>query len=360
MLILTFVLSLCLLIGGAELLVKGASRLAVTLGISPLIIGLTVVSFGTSAPELAVSIKAALSDNASIALGNVIGSNIFNVLFILGVSAIVTPLIVAQQMVRFDVPLMIIVSVCVLLFSLNNQISPVEGLLLVSGLIAYTVFLIYQSRKESEEINEEYAREFGEDKKKVTHTSKNIILIMIGLVLLVLGSRWLVSSAVSIAEYLGVSKAIIALTIIAAGTSMPEVVTSVVASFRGERDIAVGNVVGSNLFNLLGVLGVSSLIAPNGISVPQSMINFDMPIMIAVAIVCLPIFFTENKISRFEGFVFLGYYIAYTVYLIFVATNHDVLMKYQMAMVYFVIPLTLLTLVIVVFREIKNRKKIQL
>ncbi len=358
MAILLFISGLIFLITGAEMLVRGASKIASVLGISPLIVGLTVVAFGTSAPELAVSIGGAISGQADVALGNVIGSNIFNVLFILGLSAIIVPLSVSQQIIRFDVPLMITVSVAVFLLSLDQTISHFDGLLLVSGLILYTVILvvlslrIYARKKESGQKLQE-----NESSQVQANWLLNIFFVAAGLALLVLGSRWFVNSAVSFASYLGVSELIIGLTIVAAGTSMPEVVTSVIAAIRGERDIAVGNVVGSNIFNILGVLGISSIVAPSGILVSGPILGFDIPLMIAVAIACLPIFFTRGAISRWEGAIFLSYYVAYTLYLILSATEHNLLPIYNTVMLYFVTPITLITIIVIVFQEFKNKSK---
>lgn len=355
--ILMLIAGLALLIVGAEILVRGASRLAAAFGISPLVIGLTVVAFGTSSPELAVSVQSALAGQADIAMGNVVGSNIFNVLFILGISALIIPLVVAQQLVRLDVPIMIGVSVLVYLLGLNGQISRLEGAILFAGIIAYTTFLIRQSRKENKEVQEEYAQEFGGGKpRSAGQYLLNLVLVVAGLALLVLGARWLVDSAVTIARALGVSELIIGLTIVAAGTSMPEVATSIIAAIRGERDIAVGNVVGSNIFNILAVLGLSSLLAPNGIAVSPPALAFDIPVMIAVAIACLPIFFTGFKIARWEGAVFLGYYAAYVLYLILDATQHDALPLFSTVMLLFVVPLTVLTLVVLVVRERRARR----
>jgi len=354
MTILLFIAGLAFLIIGAEFLVKGASRLAGVFGISPLVIGLTVVAFGTSSPELAVSIKAAMSDQAAIAVGNVIGSNIFNTLFILGLSALIVPLVVSQQLIRFDMPLMIALSVIVLLFSLDGKFSRIEGTTLATGLLIYIWFLISQSPRESSNIKEEYSGEFRV-KTQVDSWIRNLILILVGLALLVLGSRWLVDSAVSFARYLGISELVIGLTIIAAGTSLPEVVTSAVAAFRGKRDIAVGNVVGSNIFNIMAVLGITSIVAPTGIEVSNAVISFDIPVMIAVAFACLPIFFTGGVISRQEGALLLGYYIAYTLYLVLAASHHDGLARFSAVMFYFVIPLTVVTLIIVVLHEIRKK-----
>jgi cation:H+ antiporter len=352
--IVLFVLGLGLLIGGAELLVKGASRLAAGIGISPLVIGLTVVAFGTSSPEMAVSVSTALSGVADIAVGNVVGSNIFNVLFILGISALIAPLLVGRQLIRLDVPIMIGVSAVYMLFAWDGTIQFIEGLLLFGGIIAYTTFLIVQARREKagNAAQDEFTREFGGQPKL---TAKGVLIdvgmIIAGLVLLVVGSDWLVDGAVAFATLLGVDKVVIGLTIVAAGTSLPEVATSILASIRGERDIAVGNVVGSNIFNILAVLGASTLASPAGLVVPPSIIAFDGPVMLAVAVACLPIFFTGNVIARWEGAIFLLYYVAYTTYLILDATQHAALPMFSNVMFYFVLPITILTLAIAVWRS---------
>jgi cation:H+ antiporter len=352
-----FVVGLVFLIIGAEALVRGASRMAAVLGISPLVIGLTVVAFGTSSPELAVSVKSALSSQASIAVGNVVGSNILNILFILGISALIVPLVVSRQLVRNEVPLMITLSIIVLILSLDEILSRTDGLMLVAGLVIYVWFLIYQSRKESIGLREGYARDLGAEVNTRASWVKNIGLVFGGLVLLVLGSRWLVDSAVSFARYLGVSELVVGLTIVAAGTSLPEVVTSVIAAIRGERDIAVGNVVGSNIFNIMGVLGLAAIVAPSGIEISTAVIRFDLPVMIVVALACLPIFFTGGVISRQEGVLLLGYYVAYTLYLVLAASHHDALPRFSAVMLYFVIPITVVTMVVVAMRELRGRRK---
>jgi cation:H+ antiporter len=351
-----FVLGLVLLLLGAEALVSGASKLAAAVGISPLVIGLTVVAYGTSAPELAVSVQSTFAGQADIALGNVVGSNIFNVLFILGLSATITPLVVSRQLIKLDVPIMIGISFILALMALDGNVGRIEGALLFAGVVTYTVFVIRQSRKEQKQVQDEYAREYGNGKSK-PHWLLNVGLIIIGLGLLVLGSRWLVNGAVAIAQSLGVSELIIGLTIIAAGTSLPEVATSIIASIRGERDIAVGNVVGSNIFNILSVLGLTCLMSPNGVAVSSAALRFDIPVMLAVAVACLPIFFTGNQIARWEGALFLGYYIAYTLYLILAATQHDALPAFSMIMESFVLPLTAITFVIVIVRPLRARKR---
>ncbi|MDD3275519.1 MAG: calcium/sodium antiporter [Kiritimatiellales bacterium] len=309
-----------LLVFGAEALVRGASKLAAAFGISPLVIGLTVVAFGTSAPEMAVTAISSLSGQTSIALGNVIGSNIFNILLILGLSSLVAPLTVSMQLIRLDVPLMIGASVLVYLFALNGIIGRPEGLILFAGIIAYTIFLIRQSRRENKAVRAEYEKKYGEKEPLLVKVLlKDAALLLAGLGLLVLGSNWLVDGAVMIAQKLGVSELIIGLTIVAAGTSLPELATSVVASIRGERDIAVGNVVGSCLFNLLAVMGLAGMLSPNGIPVSPQTLHADLPVMILTAVICLPIFFTGKRISRREGALLLSGYIAYMAYLILTA-----------------------------------------
>ncbi|GAB4460942.1 MAG: calcium/sodium antiporter [Elainellaceae cyanobacterium] len=361
MVIAMLVAGLVLLVIGAEALVRGASKLAAIAGISPLIIGLTIVAYGTSAPEMAVSVMSSYAGQADIAVGNVVGSNIFNVLFILGVSALVTPLVVAQQLIRLDVPIMIGVSVLMLLFGIDGRIGRSDGVILFLGALTYTIFLIYQSRKEGnadvqQEYEQEYADESGDRPLALTWLI-NLAYIAGGLVLLVLGSRWLVESAITIARSIGVSELVIGLTIVAAGTSLPELATSVIASFKGERDIAVGNVVGSNIFNILAVLGLSASVSPAGLAVSDSVLRFDGLVMLAVAISCLPIFFTGNLITRWEGFVFIGYYIVYTLYLILDSTQHDILPLFSQVMFMFVLPITVLTIALITLREVRHGRQ---
>jgi cation:H+ antiporter len=298
----------------------------------------------------------AFKGQADLALGNVVGSNIFNVLFILGLSAIIVPLVVAQQLVRFDVPVMIGISVLVYLLGLDGGLGRIDGIVLFAGVVAYTVFLIVQSRKEtSSEVKSEYDEMVG-SKGDAKNWIMNIGLVLVGLAALVGGSKLLVDAAVTIARSWGVTELVIGLTIVAAGTSLPEVAASVVAAVKGERDIAVGNVVGSNIFNLLSVLGLSSIVSPAGIPVSSAALAFDMPVMIAVAVACLPVFFAGYRISRVNGVCFLGFYAAYVVYLIFTATQHEALGTYRSALFYFVLPITAVTLVFISVRALAARK----
>jgi cation:H+ antiporter len=351
---LLFAVGLVALIGGAELLVRGASRLALAFGISPLVIGLTVVAFGTSSPEVAVSVGAAASGKVDLAVGNVVGSNIFNVLFILGLSAVITPLVVAQQLIRQEVPLMIGISLLLMVFAFDGTVSKVEAAALFAGIIAYTVFLIVQSRKEtSAAVKQEYATEFSGKRQGGRGTmAVNLALVVVGLALLVVGSRWLVDGAIAFARHFGISEAVIGLTIVAAGTSLPEVASSVVAALRGERDIAVGNVIGSSIFNILGCLGLAGLVSAGPLTIPPSILAFDLPVMLAVAVACLPIFVTGANVARWEGVMFLGYYVAYTAYLILATSQHDALQAFSGVMIGFVVPITVITLTLVAVRAV--------
>ncbi len=352
--LLIFIAGLVALVAGAELLVRGASKLALSFGLSPLVVGLTIVAFGTSAPEMAVSAGAVLGGKTDLAIGTVVGSNIFNVLFILGLSALITPLVVNLQLIRQEVPIMIGASLLLLVLTLDGNLGWFDAAMLMALMLAYTGFLIAQSRSESASANEEYAAEVrpASPGSWDARLPVQLALVVVGLALLVLGAEWLVSASVTFARSLGVSDLIIGLTIVAAGTSMPEVATSVMAAIKGERDIAVGNVVGSCLFNVLGCLGLAGLLADDvGLVVPAAVQNFDIWVMLAVALACLPVFMTGREIARWEGGVFILYYAAYVAYLVLAAQQHDALGAYSAAMLGFVLPLTVVTLVVVVLRR---------
>ena len=347
---LMFLLGLVALIAGAEALVRGASRLAVAWGVTPLVVGLTVVAFGTSAPEMAVSVGAALSGSSDLAIGNVVGSNIANVLLILGISALIAPLLVHEQVIRQEIPIMIGASLVVVAMALDGNIGRVEATLLFVLVIVYTVFLVVQSRRATQATEVEYASEIPTSQWD-RHWSVQAVLVIGGLGLLVLGAGWLVDSAVAFARVMGVSDLVIGLTVVAVGTSMPEIATSLIAALRGQRDIAVGNVVGSNIFNLLAVLGAAGVVSASGLGVPDAARNFDLWVMLAVAFACLPILLTGREIARWEGGVFLGYYAAYVLYLILAAQQHDSLPAYSSIMLSYVMPLTVVTLVVSFMRR---------
>lgn len=352
-----FILGFFLLIGGAEVLVRGASALAIAVGISPLVVGLTVVAYGTSAPELAVTINATYNGQSDLALGNVVGSNIANILLVLGIGAAVGALVVRTQLVRQEIPLMIAASVLVLLFGLDGSIGRVDGAIFTLSAISYTVYVVQKSRREIKALETTYAPAYKAEKENTKGAGKlalNLGLIVIGLFLLVIGADWLINGAVEIAEIFGISKLVIGLTIVAVGTSLPEIATSVMASLKNQRDIAVGNAVGSNLFNILLVLGLTALVSPNGVLVNHTALTFDIPVMIAVALAALPIFFTNYRIDRWEGYLFLGYYAAYTIYLILNATHHGLADEFEWAMVLFVIPITAAMLIALTVQAFRN------
>lgn len=300
------------LIAGGEVLVRGAAGLARIVRVSPLVIGLTIVALCTSTPELAVVLQASLSGQTDLAVGNVVGSCICNVLLVLGLSAVVAPLIVSARLVRLEVPLMIAASVAVLVLGLDGTVDCRDGLILFAALPVYMVWTVLVGRRESSQVKEELAR--GGNPTAVIRkvgVLGRLLLIAVGVGMLGIGSSWLVEGSVSIAERLGVSRLVIGLTILAVGTSLPEVTTCVIASFRGHYDLAVGNAVGSNILNILAVLGLTAAVAPKGIAVSAEALSFDIPVMIAVSVVCLPIFVTGWKITRWEGLLFLGYYALY-------------------------------------------------
>jgi len=346
---------LALLVVGAQFLVRGSSRLAMAIGISPLVVGLTIVALGTSAPELAVSIQSCLAGQTNIVMGNVVGSNIYNVLFILGLCAVITPMVVAPQLIRLDVPIMIGVSILLYYMAWDGRISRVDGVLLLVGIVSYVVFVIRQSRKETKKVQEEYKEDMQEGESADRRWWLHGVYILGGLVLLTFGSDFLVKGAVSIAKGLGVSDLIIGMTVVTLGTTAPELTSSLVASYRGERDIAVGNIVGSNIFNILAVLGVGGLVSPSGITVDPAMLNFAIPVMIAVAISCLPIFFAGHAIRRWEGFVFLAYFGLYMAHLYNEAVNDPQMQVYEGHAYWFVVPLTVIAIGVSVWNESKTK-----
>ncbi|MHA7142412.1 calcium/sodium antiporter [Arthrobacter sp. Sr33] len=353
------VVGLMLLVLGGEFLVRGASSLARRAGISALVVGLTVVSAATSAPELAVTIGAVIRDEPGLAVGNVVGSNIVNVLLILGISALILPIAVKQRLVRFDLPLMVGLSAGLLLLSLDGSISALDGLLLFSVVVVHTVMTILVSRREVKSLHTtpnlhntpttaDSTKEQAEEKETVVRADsfvRSLLLVLLGVALLVAGASLLVDGAVSIASSLGVSSLVVGLTVVAVGTSLPELATSIIAVWRGERDLAVGNVVGSNIFNIGVVLGLPALISLEGITVATAAVAFDMPVMLAASVALLPIAFTGFAVARWEGILFVGLYLAYTGYVVLAATAHDALGGFTAAMAWFVLPLIAVTLI---------------
>jgi cation:H+ antiporter len=350
---LLFVVGVSTLLIGAESLVRGASRLAARTGLSPVVIGLTVVAFGTSAPELAVSLGAAYRDDAGIAVGNVVGSNIANVLLVLGLAATVGGgLVVAQRIVRIDVPLVLGLSVLVFLFCLDQQLDRREGLIFVALLIVYVTWTVISSRRSTKAaVALQYDEAFGSQALGGTSAFVDLGLVVSGLVLLVVGSSALVDAATDMAGALGVSELVIGLTVVAVGTSLPEIATSVLAAVRGQRDLAVGNAIGSNLFNILAVLGITAAVSPSSIPIPEGALSLDIPVMIAVAIACLPFFANGFSLVRWEGVLFLAYYAAYVGWLVLDSAGHAARQEYAVAVLGFVLPLSIVTVVVIAARQ---------
>jgi cation:H+ antiporter len=339
------------LIVGGEVLVRGASHLAGALGINPLVIGLTVVAFGTSAPELAVGVTSAIGGQPDIALGNVVGSNIANVLLVLGLAALATPLYASLRVVRREVPIMIAASITFWLMALGGSIQQVEGLLLFGASIVYTVSLVRGARHE--EVAAPVAAIEAEARTERTPRAIgiNAALVATGLVGLVLGANWIVSGATAVATAMGIPEIIIGLTIVAVGTSLPEITTSVVAGVRGHRDLAVGNVVGSCLFNLLMVLGVTAIVSPEPVPVSSDLLAVDVPLMVAAAVACLPIMFTGFTVDRREGVVLLAFYAAYLAYLLLVATGAPDAARFGQVLVFGAVPVAGVALTIAAVRQ---------
>jgi cation:H+ antiporter len=353
MTVLLFGAGIVLLIWGADLLVRGAAHLAALAGVSPLVIGLTVVAMGTSAPELAVSLRAALMGQPDLTLGNVLGSNIANVLLILGLAALAAPLLVAARVLQREVPTMIAVSLLLWLLVADGSLARLDGALLVVLLGAFLAATAVLGRRGA---TDEDVQPPAPLDRSLGNVARNVGLVLGGLLLLVAGAQWLVDGAVTFARALGVSELVIGLTVVAVGTSLPEIATSVLASLRGEREIAVGNVVGSNILNILGVLGLTAVLAPQPIAVPTSVLAFDVPVLVVTAVACLPIFFNGRLIARWEGALFLAYYVAYTAYLVLAAAGHSALPLFSAAMLFFVIPLTAVTLAVVTVRGLRQRR----
>ena len=315
---------------GATWFVDGASGIAERFKVPPLIIGLTIVALGTSAPEIAVNVVAAYSDQSGLAVGNVVGSNVLNILCVLGICALVAPLIVSHNVVRRDVPVMVFASLLLWMFARDQVINSEEASILLVLLFLYTIIQIIVARMEigsDEAPKKTHMHKGGPIVRKTSKMSSmplsQIGMIVIGALALLLGSQWLVAGATTIAkEYFGISDLVVGLTVVAIGTSLPELAASLTATLKGERELAVGNVVGSNIYNVLAVIGFTGIIARSGIGVPQEAISIDFPVMIAASIACLPIFFFGWNIARWEGALFLAYYVVYISYLVLASSQH--------------------------------------
>lgn len=323
-----------MMIIGAELSVRAAVVLAALLKTRPLFLGLTVVALGSSAPQMAVGLQAALSDSTDIAVGSVIGSNIFNILVTLGLSALIIPLRVARQMVRVDLPLMIGATALVAALAWNGVLSGLDGVILLIAMAVYLAVVVRQFAHGARHFHVTDAV----PKRKVWPILGRLALMVCGLALLILGSHLLVGAAVVVAQDLGLSERVIGLTVIAVATSLPALMTSLVAALRGERDIAVGNIIGSNLFNLLGVLGITSLIASGPLSISPNALDFDLPVMLGVAVLCLPLFYSGYRITRLEGLLLLGLYAVYGLHIVSFTTGMPLAGRLERLMIHYALP----------------------
>ncbi len=365
--VVTFALGVAGLLVAANLVVSGASELGLRLGLSPTVVGLTIVAAGTSAPELAVVGQAVANGDTELAVGSIIGSNIANVLLVLGVVASIGAVRVESRVVRIDVPVMIAASLLLVVVSLDNTIARLEAAALFLGIVAFTVWTIRSTRSPrirtvapagggSGDGGPGDGSSDGAGGRSVPNRS--IVLagkLVLGVVGLALAARLVVSGASSIASSLGVSELIIGLTVVAIGTSAPEIITTVVAAAKGQAELAVGNAVGSNIYNILFVLGAVGVSTPGGIAVSSAALALDLPVMIAAAVACVPVLVGDRVLNRWEGIVFLGYYVAYLAFLALDASDHDATDSFVLFVGWIAIPLTVITLLTVMVRQLRAR-----
>ncbi|WBX83073.1 calcium/sodium antiporter [Sphingosinicella microcystinivorans] len=306
------------LVAGAEVVVRAGAKVAADLGIPPLIVGLTIVAIGTSAPELAVGIEAALQGSGALAVGNIAGTNTLNLLLILGLSALIDPLALRLQTLRLDLPVMVASAFALLAMAWDGVLTRTEGAAMVAGAIVYTAVIVRLSQQESLRVKAEYIAEFGVSPRERSRveTIVNLAGLMVGITIIIIGADWLVDGGVTLARGLQISEALIGLTVVAIGTSMPELVTTIVGTIRKERDIAVGNLLGSSIYNILAILGITCLVPAGGVRFGPELVSVDIPVMALVACICGPVFFTGRRISRLEGLLFVTGYAAYLVYLV--------------------------------------------
>ena len=305
---------LAALIVGAEVLVRSGTGLAVGLGVSPMVIGLTVVSIGTSLPELAIGIDAARTGSPGLAVGNIVGTNLVNLLLILGLSALIAPIVLARRTLRFDVPCAAVAASLLYLLARDGELSTVEGAVLLAGGAAYTWGVLRSSKGEAPDVAADYAESVS------TRTGGRTATLVLGLVVsigvIVVGAELLVEGAVDGARALGVSDAVIGLTVVAVGTSAPELVTTLVSTVRGERDIAIGNLLGSSIYNIAFVLAVTVMVAPGNLVVPDEVLAGDLVLMVVVALASVPVLASGARVTRLEGALFVATYLGYLGWLL--------------------------------------------
>lgn len=318
----SFTLGIFALIAGAELITRAGARLAVRLGIPPIVIGLTIVSVGTSTPELAIGVEAAVRGNGALAVGNIAGTNTVNLLLILGLSALLRPLALGMQTLRFDLPIMTLVAFALIVMAWDGALSRAEGGAMVIGAVVYTAAIVLFARRESRAARAEFARAYPrrEGERAGVEIASSFAALIVGIAAAVLGSDWLVDGAVTMARLLGVSDAFIGLTIVAIGTSSPELVTTIIGTLRNDRDIAIGNLLGSSIYNILAILGFACLIAPMDLPVEPALVNIHLPMTAAATLMCVPVFLSDRRISQLEGGLFLATYAGYLFFLLVART----------------------------------------
>ncbi|MCO7219594.1 calcium/sodium antiporter [Klenkia sp. PcliD-1-E] len=335
------------LVAGGELLVRGAGGLGRAAGLSPLVVGATVVATATSAPELAVSVDAVLSGSPGLAVGNAVGSNTVNILLVLAVAALVRPQTGGRSVLRFDLPAALAIAVALVLLGLDGDLGRWDGALLVLGLVGYLAAAVARGRRAEPE------RPTAAPPVR-PRLLRDGLAVLAGVALLVVGANWLVDSASSIASALGLSDLVIGLTVVSVGTALPEITTAAIAALRGDTELAVGNVVGSNVANIGLVLGAPALALPGGVAVDPAVVRFDAPVMIAATVALGVVLWTGSRVSRVEGAVLLAWFVAYTAYLVLASTDHDALGPFSAVLLWFCLPLTVVAAAGFAVREVRG------
>ncbi len=357
MTVLLFIIGLVTLIIGAELFLKSVDKFGLAWSVSPVVMGLTVVAFATGAPELAISLQAAAEGKPDLVLGNILGSNIANILLILGIAGLVKPLNITNRIIKVDVPVVLGASVLLYVLAMDGLLTLVDGIIIFGALVAYSIFMFSQIKKDRRDNKLKKEEQSSLDEPVTTlFYGKYVLLLAVGLVLIVMGSRWMVESAVEIAGILGISELIIGLTIVSIGTSLPEVATSLSAVRRDDSDTAVANVMGSNLYNILLTLSLTIIVAPGALDVSMDAIRLDLPFMVIVAVACLPLFWPAKELGRAEATGFLFYYAAYMTYLVLIAMQHPLKETMEWGMIWVVIPLTIIMIIGKFISDYRRRK----
>jgi cation:H+ antiporter len=313
--VLWFLAGLAYLVAGAEVMVRGGAKVASRFGISPIVIGLTVVSIGTSMPELAVGVVAAVEGNGALAVGNIAGTNVVNLLLVLGLSALLMPLALQMRTLRFELPVMAGAAILLLILAVDGVLSRFDGFVLTVGAFVYTVAVVRTARRESQDTTTEFTQAYPKSAAP-ERTALHVGMTLAGIALIVIGAERLVDAAVGMAREFKVSDALIGLTVVAIGTSAPELVTTIVSTLRAERDIAIGNLLGSSIYNILLILGITCLVPAHGLALPAQLVRVDIPIMVAATLICIPIFITGRRVGRFEGGAMVAAYVAFLAFLL--------------------------------------------